>query len=134
MIKSGYAVIKSEKIEETADFYARYFGFERSFAADWYISLKNGIHELAVLDPNHDSLPANYRGKTSNQSLLLNFETDEVDGIFEKFIQDQRTIHLAIRDEPWGQRHFITEDPNGIPVDVIQVIPPSPEFAARYSL
>jgi uncharacterized glyoxalase superfamily protein PhnB len=133
MIKSSYAVIKSEKLEETAEFYQKYFGFERSFSADWYVSLKAGVCELAILDPNHESLPPPFRGKSSNQGLLLNFETDEVDGVFGKFIHDDRKIHLALRDEAWGQRHFITEDPNGIPLDVIQVIPPAPEFAAQYA-
>ncbi len=72
MIKSSYPVIKTESVDETAKFYEKYFGFERSFAADWYISLKNGAFELAVLDPNHESVPQAFRGKTSNQGLLLN--------------------------------------------------------------
>lgn len=131
MIKSSYSVIKCEKLEETADFYQKYFGFERTFSADWYISLKNGAYELAILDQNHESLPLPYRGQSSNQGLLLNFELDDVDGMFKTFIQDNRKIHLDIRDEPWGQRHFIAEDPNGIPVDVIKMIPPSPEYAIQ---
>lgn len=133
MIKSSYAVIKSEKLEETAEFYRTYFGFERTFAADWYISMRNGAYELAILDPGHESLPMPFRGKAPHQGMLLNFETDEVDGIYRRFVGDGRKVHLPLRDEPWGQRHFIAEDPNGIPVDVIQVIPPSAEFAAQYT-
>ena len=36
-------------------------------------------------------------------------------------------------DEPFGQRHFITADPNGVMIDVIKPIPPSAEFAAQYA-
>ncbi|MEM9268600.1 MAG: glyoxalase, partial [Pseudomonadota bacterium] len=36
-------------------------------------------------------------------------------------------------DEPFGQRHFITQDPNGVLIDVIKPIPPSPEFLAQFS-
>jgi uncharacterized glyoxalase superfamily protein PhnB len=133
VIKGSYAVIKSESVEDTARFYEDYFGFERSFAADWYVSLKSGAFELAVVDPAHESLPQAYRGKTSNQSVFVNIETDEVDDIFERVSADGRVVHLALRDEPWGQRHFITEDPNGIPVDVIKVIPPSEEFVEQYA-
>jgi len=132
MISSSYTVIKARSVEETARFYEEYFGFERSFTADWYISLRNGASELAVLDPNHESVPEPFRGRTSNQGVLLNFETDEVDEIFDHFVADERTIHLTLRDEPWGQRHFIAEDPSGIPVDVIKVIPPTAEFAKLY--
>lgn len=41
-------------------------------------------------------------------------------------------ITLPLRDEPFGQRHFIITDPAGTLVDVIKPIPPSPEFAAMY--
>ena len=34
--------------------------------------------------------------------------------------------------EAFGQRHFITADPNGVLIDVIKPIPPSAEFAANY--
>lgn len=128
MIKSSYAVIKTNRVEETSKFYEKYFGFERSFSSDWYVSLRSGGAELGVLDPSHQSVPQEYRGKISNQSVLLNLETDQVDEIYQKFVSDHRRIHLKLRDEEWGQRHFIAEDPNGIPVDVIKVIPPSEEF------
>jgi hypothetical protein len=41
-------------------------------------------------------------------------------------------IHVTLRDEPFGQRHFITEDPNGVAIDVIKPIPPTPEYAAQF--
>lgn len=40
---------------------------------------------------------------------------------------------LALRDEDFGQRHFITRDPNGVLIDVIKPIPPSADFAALYA-
>jgi hypothetical protein len=44
---------------------------------------------------------------------------------------DTKILH-PLRDEPWGQRHFIGVDPQGVMVDVIELIPPSPEFLAQY--
>jgi len=133
MINSSYAVIKTKSIETTAQFYEKYLGFNRTFTADWYVSLKSGSTELALIDPVHNSIPEKFRGKTSNQGMLLNFETDNVDLIYASFQKDSCPIHLELRDEPWGQRHFITEDPNGIPIDIIKVIPPSEEFLKQYS-
>jgi hypothetical protein len=40
---------------------------------------------------------------------------------------------LALRSEAWGQRHFITSDPNGLLIDVIELIPPSEAYAQQYS-
>jgi hypothetical protein len=37
-----------------------------------------------------------------------------------------------IRNEAFGQRHFVLADPAGVLVDVIKVIPPSSEFADLY--
>ena len=37
-----------------------------------------------------------------------------------------------LTDEDFGQRHFITRDPNGVLIDVITPIPPSPEYAALF--
>jgi len=133
MIKSAYPVIKTKKIEETAKFYEKYFSFERSFSSDWYISLQSNGNELAIMDPDHETIPALFRGKPTAGEVILNFETNDVDAIYGKFIEDQRKIFLVLRDEPWGQRHFIAQDPNGIPLDVITVIPPSKEFLEQYS-
>ena len=41
-------------------------------------------------------------------------------------------ILRSLRDEDFGQRHFITADPNGVLLDIIKPIPPSAEFAAQY--
>jgi uncharacterized glyoxalase superfamily protein PhnB len=133
MIQNCYAVIKTSKLEESSQFYEKYFGFKRVFSSDWYISLKTGNIELALLSLDHETIPKDFRGHTSNQSLFLNFETEDVDTIYKKFQADAQKIHLKIKDEPFGQRHFISEDPNGIPIDVIKNIPPSEEFLKNYT-
>jgi hypothetical protein len=41
-------------------------------------------------------------------------------------------LDKSLRDEAFGQRHFITRDPNGVLIDVIRPIPPDADFAAQY--
>ena len=41
-------------------------------------------------------------------------------------------IVYDIKNEDFGQRHFIVEGPNKILIDVIQPIPPSEEFLKNY--
>ena len=64
--------------------------------------------------------------------LLLNFEVEDVDSVYEALRAAGLPILRDIRDEDFGQRHFITADPNGVMIDVIKPIPPSAAYAALY--
>ncbi|MBV7329020.1 glyoxalase/bleomycin resistance/extradiol dioxygenase family protein [Chloroflexi bacterium TSY] len=134
-INSLYPVIITHKRLESQEFYTTYFPFNVTFDSDWYVSLRTQdepAFELALLNAGHPTIPEGYR--LSYQSgLILNFEVDEVDSIYEAFREADLPIHLELRNETFGQRHFITSDPNGILIDVIKIIPPSEEFAMNYS-
>jgi hypothetical protein len=41
-------------------------------------------------------------------------------------------VMLPLRDEPFGQRHVMVADPNGVLVDVVQPIPADPDWLARH--
>ena len=66
--------------------------------------------------------------------MLLNVEVDDVDAEWERLVV-REGLHpeLALRDEAFGQRHFIVADPSGVLVDVITEIPPSEGYAARFT-
>jgi catechol 2,3-dioxygenase-like lactoylglutathione lyase family enzyme len=133
--KSIYPVIGTKKVSQTADFYVRHFGFTVTFESDWYVSMRHGKSpqfELALLDYTHPSVPE--VGKQPVAGLLINFEVDDVDAVYERLINDDRLpVLLDIRSEPWGQRHFITSDPNDVLIDVITNIPPEEEFLTQYA-
>lgn len=131
-LTSFYPVLMTEKIAETRDFYCRHFGFEPTFEADWYVSLKRGAWELAILAPGHETIPAG-AGKPV-QGLLLNFEVEDVDAEHRRLIVEAGLPEaLSLRSEDFGQRHFIVADPNGVLIDVIQEIPPTGEFAEQFT-
>ncbi|RUO29594.1 VOC family protein [Aliidiomarina soli] len=132
---SVYPVLVTEDVAASKAFYTRYFGFEVTFEADWYVSLRAGQgqpFELALLQAGHPTLPESFRQPLAG-GLLLNFEVDDADSHYQRLCEAGLTMHQPIRSEDFGQRHFITADPNGVLIDVIQVIPPSAEFAAQYS-
>ncbi|MCB0154774.1 MAG: VOC family protein [Anaerolineae bacterium] len=133
-ISALYPVIGTDKVAESKAFYTAHFPFEVTFEADWYVSLitrEEPHFQLALLDYRHPSVPAAFR--RPSQGLLLNFEVAEVDPVYARLKAAGLPIHLELKSEAWGQRHFITADPNGLLIDIIQLIPPSPEFAAQYS-
>lgn len=135
-LSSFYPVILTEQVAASFKFYTDYFGFVPVFEADWYVSLKQKNQdqpfELAILDASHPTVPELFR-KTA-QGVIVNFEVDDVDAVYERLIvQAKLPLHLDIRDEPFGQRHFITSDPNGVLIDVITVIPPSESYSEQYT-
>lgn len=132
-VESYYPVIGTEDVPSTAEFYQKRLGFVPVFEADWYVHLTMpdcpGVN-LAILDCRHDSVPAS--GRTEARGMLLNFETDDVDEEYRRLCDAGVEILLPIRDEPWGQRHFIVQGPGGVMVDVIKVTEPSEEFREQY--
>jgi uncharacterized glyoxalase superfamily protein PhnB len=130
---SYYPVIMTDDVSGTAAFYIAHFQFEALFTSDWYIHLQSSEAEhvtLAILDGQHETIPAQARGRVSG--LLLNFEVEDVDAVHDACATAGLPILKALCDEDFGQRHFITSDPNGVLIDVIKPIPPSKDFAALY--
>lgn len=66
--------------------------------------------------------------------MIVTLEFDDVDPLFARAQDAGLPVISEPRDEEWGQRHFITEDPSGLLVDVVQPIPPTPEFLERHGL
>lgn len=135
-VNSFYPVLLTEQVAVSAAFYVEHFGFEPVFEADWYVSLRMSgskhAYELAIMDAAHLTIPAPFRRGV--QGLILNFEVDDVDAEYERLIRSAKLpLELDIRNEEFGQRHFITADPSGVLIDVITIIPPTEAFSSQYS-
>lgn len=133
-VNSMYPVITTDKVAETKAFYLAHFPFALTFDSDWYVSLRldqEPSFELAILDHAHPTLPESFR-KPFASGLLINFEVEDVDAEYDRFRSAGLPMHVDLRTEEFGQRHFITSDPNGVLIDVIQVVPPSEEFLWQY--
>ena len=129
-----YPVIMTDDVQGTARFYRDHFRFKAVFDSDWYVHLQSTEDEavnLAILDGQHETIPAVGRGRATG--LLLNFEVEDVDAVYEEAKEVGLEILLSLRDEEFGQRHFITQDPNGVLIDVIKPIPPSAAFLEQFA-
>ncbi|MFE6735739.1 VOC family protein [Microbacterium sp. NPDC057650] len=131
-ITSFYPVLMVEDVEASARFYRDVLGFETTFEADWYVSLRFDGGELAVLDSTHDTVPHGFRRQVTG--LLLNVEVTDATAEHARLVGELRLPErLPLRDEDFGQRHFIVEAPGGVLLDVIEPIEPSPEFAEAFA-
>jgi len=131
-ITSFYPVLMVDDVAATARFYREELGFDVSFEADWYVSLRFEGGELAILDRTHETIPEGFREPVGG--LLLNLEVPDAAAAHARLVGERGLPErLSLREEDFGQRHFIVEAPGGVLIDVIEPIEPSAEFAAAYA-
>lgn len=128
-----YPVIQTLDVNGTADFFRENFDFRVIFESDWYVhlqSVENEAVNIAVLNGTHETIPAEGRGVSSG--VIINFEVADVDKVYSRAKKSGLPIVLELKDEAFGQRHFITRDPNGLLIDVITPIEPNDVFIDQY--
>lgn len=133
MITSLYPVLATSDVPATARFYADLLGMTPTFTSDWYVSLRADDAEIAVVDADHATIPERARGARA-AGVLVTVEVDDVDAVHARVVAaGSHDVVLPLRDEEFGQRHFIVAGPDGALVDVVTPIAPSGEFAALYA-
>lgn len=115
------AGIITEKLTETKDFYTTVLGFGVTFENEFYILMHtpNREAEISFLLPNHPSQQPLFQHAFQHQGVYLTLEVDNVDQIYQDLKAKGVKIHIDLRDEPWGDRHFAIQDPNGIGIDIV---------------
>jgi uncharacterized glyoxalase superfamily protein PhnB len=128
-------IVITEKLAESRDFYTQLFGFQLIYDSDWYVALRgegDSSTELAFMLPDRPDQEAVFQPRYAGQGICYVFEVDDVDAEYERLQAAGIDIIIPLQDKPWGERHFTVQDPNGIPINVVQLIPPSEEYAAEY--
>jgi uncharacterized glyoxalase superfamily protein PhnB len=117
--------ITTDKIEETKDFYEKYFRAETVFDCGWYVDLRigSGSSEIQFMSPQTPDQPL-FDGK----GLVYNFAVEDVDEEYEKLIGLGLKPVMPLEDHPWGDRGFAVPDPNGIILYIYTETEPSEEF------
>lgn len=116
------AGIITKKLPETKDFYMNVLGFGVTFENEFYLLLhtpeKN--YELSFLLPNHPSQQSLFHKPFAGEGMYLTIEVDDVDSLYEQIKNKGIDIKINLRDEPWSDRHFAIQDPNGIGIDIVK--------------
>lgn len=120
------AGVLTEKIAASKTFYTDVLNFGVTFENEFYLLMHTPNHqaELSFLLPNHPTQNPYFHRPFQGQGMFLTIEVDDVDSIYEEVKEKGVEIKIEIRDEPWGDRHFAIEDPNGIGIDIVKYTRP----------
>ena len=130
-VTSLYPVLMSHDVSAAATFYRDLLGFETTFETDWYVSLRLGGFELAIVAHDHPTVPAGYRELP--RGVIVNLEVDDVDALHRRLSGAAGVdVVSPLRDEDFGQRHFLLAAPDGALLDIIQPVAPGEDYAEAY--
>jgi catechol 2,3-dioxygenase-like lactoylglutathione lyase family enzyme len=111
--------ICSDRLAESRDFYVTLLGFNVSYDSDWYVQLRSSSNkelEFGIILRSHSLVPQEYQ--TSPSGMYITFVVPEVDLVYEKAVAMGLRIVQELRNEFYGQRRFLTVDPNGCLIDI----------------
>ncbi len=117
--------IVSERFAASRAFYEQLFDLVVSVELDdWYLQLmapEDRSRNIGFVKPGSE-LAAGRVSIDGNSSMLLTIHVDDVDEAHERAQAIGAEILGEIRDEAYGQRHFLVVDPNGVLLNVMSAL------------
>lgn len=120
------AGIITENFQETKAFYTEILGFGITFENEFYVLMHtpNDSAEISFLKPNHPSQQPIFQQAFEGRGVYLTIEVENVDEVYKQLKNKNVEFEVEIRDEDWGDRHFVIMDPNGIGIDIVTYTAP----------
>lgn len=122
-IDAMFPVMVTTNLEAVKAFYESVFGFNAVFYdADFYLHLvsPNSGVQLGFLIPGLANQPDFLRPLMSPDGYVISLEVKDAAQAYAEAQKMDLTIAMELKEEVWGQVHFILEDPAGFRVDVVQ--------------
>jgi catechol 2,3-dioxygenase-like lactoylglutathione lyase family enzyme len=102
--------LRSEKPEETRDFFVELLGFEPAMDLGWV---------LTVASPDNPSAQVTMITNDDPSAPGISVGVDDVDAVHARAVQLGYEIAYSLRDEEWGVRRFMLREPGGTMVNVV---------------
>jgi predicted enzyme related to lactoylglutathione lyase len=117
--------LSSEAFAASRDFYAAMFDLVVSVELDdWYLQLtpeSDTRLNIGFVKPEHE-LFADRTASSGTYGVVLTIHVDDVDEAYKRAKRLGAEIAAEIRNEDYGQRHFLVVDPNGLVLNVMSTI------------
>ncbi|GAB4199923.1 MAG: VOC family protein [Wenzhouxiangellaceae bacterium] len=111
--------ICSNDLPRSKTFYTGLLGLEVKYDSDWYIQLcvpGDAEREYGIIRRDHELVPE--RDRAAPTGMYVTFVVDDVDATYEKALAMGLPIEQEPRNEFYGQRRFLTRDPDGCLIDI----------------
>ncbi|BFM48911.1 VOC family protein [Marinomonas sp. THO17] len=124
-IDAMFPVMVTANLEAVKAFYESVFGFHAVFYdPDFYlhlVSANSGV-QLGFLMPELASQPDFLRPLMSADGYVISLEVKDAAHAYAQAQKMSLTIAMALKEETWGQVHFMLQDPAGFRIDLVQHI------------
>ncbi|MDQ3681413.1 MAG: VOC family protein [Actinomycetota bacterium] len=104
--------IRSERMEESRDFYTGLLGFSVAMDMGWIVTL---------VSPSNPTAQISLFRSDASSAVHPDFtvEVGDVDAVHAEALRRGLRIVHPITDESWGVRRFFVVDPNGLVLNVM---------------
>jgi len=122
-IDAMFPVMVTADLEAVKAFYESVFGFTVVFYdAEFYLHLvsPNSGVQLGFLMPEHASQPDFLRPLMSPDGYVISLEVKDAAHAYSKAQKMDLIMAMELKEEAWGQVHFMLQDPAGFRIDVVQ--------------
>jgi predicted enzyme related to lactoylglutathione lyase len=117
--------LSSEAFVASRDFYVAMFDLVVSVELDdWYLQLmpeSDTMLNIGFIRPDHE-LFAGRAASSGTYGVVLTIHVDDVDEAYQRAKRIGAEIAADIRNEDYGQRHFLVVDPNGLVLNVMSAL------------
>ena len=121
-------------VAASAEFVQRHFGFTPDMTVEGVMAslTREGVgFHLIFLKTGLESFRPRRIAGSAGEGLLVALVVDDIDGEYERLRREGAPIVTPIETEPWGERYFQTEDPNGVVYQLVQWVTEPVEDAGR---
>ena len=121
-IQAMFPVMVASNLAEIKQFYTSVFGFNAVFYdAEFYLHLvSNSGVQLGFLLPEHPTQPQFLQPLMSSDGYVISLEVADAAKAFEEALRMKLSIAMELKEEGWGQIHFMLEDPAGFKIDIVE--------------
>ncbi|MFD6953775.1 hypothetical protein A6A08_05230 [Nocardiopsis sp. TSRI0078] len=124
----GLAVLCDDP-RASAEWFTEHFGFEVGVDLGWYLNTQHKDHPKLSVDFVLRDHPSTHevlrRGRAGS---LIAFLVPDADAEEKRLREAGVEVVMPLVSEPWGQRRFQVSGPEGLHVEVLQLVDPDPRW------
>ena len=127
-VDAMFPVMVTSDLKAVKLFYESVFGFSAVFYdSNFYLHLisPNNNIQLGFLLPNLVSQPEFLHPMMTSKGYIISLEVKDAVLAYAEAKKMDLNFIMDLKQEEWGQIHFIIQDPAGFSIDVVQHLQPT---------